>query len=152
MPDIISRSLPKFIIDRAFNAETPTAPESIRDGDTGMAYVDSEATHFKKEMGWLSIVAVSFDSMATWNTFPSTLLVSFVYGGPAATVWGIMLVGIIYIPIALTLCELVSAYPSIGGQYHWSSILAPPKYRRGIVSHPRPLLSLPCSLMRPALI
>uniref|UniRef100_A0A0B7KKZ8 Amino acid transporter n=1 Tax=Bionectria ochroleuca TaxID=29856 RepID=A0A0B7KKZ8_BIOOC len=107
-------------------------PESIRDGDTGMAYVDSEATHFKKEMGWLSIVAVSFDSMATWNTFPSTLLVSFVYGGPAATVWGIMLVGIIYIPIALTLCELVSAYPSIGGQYHWSSILAPPKYRRGI--------------------
>ncbi|KAM5350978.1 hypothetical protein ACJ41O_003701 [Fusarium nematophilum] len=105
----------------------PSEPEAAE-----IAYIDSQVTHFKKDMGWMSIVAASFDCMATWNTFPSTLLVSFVYGGPAATVWGIILVGLIYIPIAITLCELVSAYPSVGGQYHWAGILAPPKYRRGI--------------------
>ncbi|KAL4961347.1 amino acid permease-domain-containing protein [Aspergillus stella-maris] len=83
-------------------------------------------------MGWMSILAASFDCMATWNTFPSTLLISFVYGGPAATAWGIVVVGLIYIPIAITLCELVSAYPSVGGGglYHWAGILAPAKYRR----------------------
>ncbi|KAH7224244.1 amino acid/polyamine transporter I [Fusarium solani] len=101
-------------------------------GTTELRQIDTEQTHFKKDLGWLAVVAASFDCMATWNTFPSTLLVSFVYGGPAATVWGIILVGLIYIPIAITLCELVSAYPSVGGQYHWAGVLAPAKYRRGI--------------------
>lgn len=111
-----------------------TDDQSVQAELANIVYVDSEATHFKKDMGWLSIVAASFDCMATWNTFPSTLLVSFVYGGPAATVWGILLVGLIFIPISITLCELVSAYPTIGGQYHWAGILAPPKQRRIIVS------------------
>ncbi|KAH8686485.1 amino acid/polyamine transporter I [Ilyonectria robusta] len=111
-----------------------TDDQSVQAELANIVYVDSEATHFKKDMGWLSIVAASFDCMATWNTFPSTLLVSFVYGRPAATVWGILLVGLIFIPISITLCELVSAYPTIGGQYHWVGILAPPKHRR-IISY-----------------
>jgi len=35
---------------------------------------------------------------------------------------------------ALTLAELASVYPTAGGQYHWTSILAPKGWSRGLVS------------------
>ncbi|OAL44418.1 hypothetical protein IQ07DRAFT_251236 [Pyrenochaeta sp. DS3sAY3a] len=40
------------------------------------------------------------------------------------------MVSIIFFPIAITLSELVSVYPTVGGQYHWTGILAPTKYQR----------------------
>ncbi|KAH8889603.1 amino acid transporter [Thozetella sp. PMI_491] len=92
--------------------------------------MDDEETHFKRDLNWLQIVAAGFDTMATWITFPSTLLLSFIYGGPVCTIWGVVLVGAVYLPVAITLCELVAMYPTIGGQYHWVSILSPAKYRR----------------------
>jgi choline transport protein len=35
---------------------------------------------------------------------------------------------------AATLAELASVYPTAGGQYHWTSILAERRWGRGIVS------------------
>ncbi|KAK7425609.1 hypothetical protein QQZ08_007932 [Neonectria magnoliae] len=111
------------------NAENASTVEGFQ-----VEYVDPNVTHFKKEMGWFSILAAGFDSLATWVTFPSTLLVSFVYGGPYCTIWGLIATGVIFLPIAITICELVAVYPTVGGQYHWSAILAPRKYHREIVS------------------
>lgn len=85
-------------------------------------------------MGWLSSLAAGADAIGGWITFPSVLLVTFVYGGAVPTIWGIVIVGIIFVPIAITIAELVSVYPTVGGQYHWAGILAPKKYRREIVS------------------
>ena len=40
-------------------------------------------------------------------------------------IYGILLTTVIYLGIAILLAELASVYPTAGGQYHFTSILAP---------------------------
>ncbi|KAK7687575.1 hypothetical protein QCA50_009463 [Cerrena zonata] len=49
-------------------------------------------------------------------------------GGPLLIIYGILIVAFISMAIAISLSELVSAIPNAGGQYYWTSKLAPPKY------------------------
>src|SRR5207244_10571343 len=45
------------------------------------------------------------------------------YGGPLQMSLGWPLVTLLTLPIAMSLAELASAYPTAGALYHWSSIL-----------------------------
>ncbi|KAJ5141214.1 hypothetical protein N7526_002209 [Penicillium atrosanguineum] len=58
-------------------------------------------------------------------------------GGPVTLVYGPILTLILVGACALTLAELASVYPTAGGQYHWTSILAPKSVNRALVSHSR---------------
>ncbi len=49
------------------------------------------------------------------------------YGGPVVMVWGWIVVSFFSLVIAACLAELVSAFPTSGGLYYWSWILAPSK-------------------------
>ncbi|GFH21792.1 amino acid carrier 1 [Haematococcus lacustris] len=44
--------------------------------------------------------------------------------------WGWVLVSCFSMAIALSTAELVSAFPTSGGYYYWSFMLAPHKHRR----------------------
>lgn len=88
--------------------------------------------HFKKDLGWIGILAAGFNASQSWIVMGATLSISLLYG-PMNVIWGVISVTPIYLCIGLTLAELVSAYPSTGGQYHWTFILAPPKYKSLLV-------------------
>lgn len=47
--------------------------------------------------------------------------------------YGIMIIFVLGGACALTMAELASVYPTSGGQYHWTSILAPEGASRGLV-------------------
>lgn len=49
-------------------------------------------------------------------------------------IYGLLLMSMIYTATAFSLSELAARYPTAGGQYHWTSILAPPELSRGMVS------------------
>ncbi|EXJ66481.1 uncharacterized protein A1O5_10633 [Cladophialophora psammophila CBS 110553] len=83
----------------------------------------------KRDMGWMGILAAGFSISNSWLVFLATLVIPLVYG-PMTTICGIFSVTIAYIPIGLTIAEFISAYPTTGGQYHWTSILAPPSVKR----------------------
>ena len=42
---------------------------------------------------------------------------------------------IMYGAVALSLSEMAARYPTAGGQYHWTALLAPEKWKRGLVIH-----------------
>ena len=42
---------------------------------------------------------------------------------------------VMYGAVALSLSEMASRYPTAGGQYHWTALLAPDKWKRGLVTH-----------------
>lgn len=46
--------------------------------------------------------------------------------------YGLIFTSLINVFLALTLGEMASAYPSAGGQYVWTSILAKPRYKRAL--------------------
>jgi choline transport protein len=49
-------------------------------------------------------------------------------GGPVTLVYGFIVCFIGSLATAASLAELVSMYPTSGGQYHFVAMLAPPKY------------------------
>ena len=87
----------------------------------------------KRTIGTLEILAASFNILNTWFGMASTLVLGFSNGGPVTIIYGLILISIVYIATAFSLAELAARYPTAGGQYHWTSILAPPRLSRGLV-------------------
>ncbi|KAG6820255.1 hypothetical protein H0H93_003263 [Arthromyces matolae] len=54
---------------------------------------------------------------------------SLIDGGPATILWGWLVVSIFSLPLALSLAEICSVYPTSAGAYYWTYRLAPPKHR-----------------------
>ncbi|KAL2255996.1 hypothetical protein VTK26DRAFT_2373 [Humicola hyalothermophila] len=80
---------------------------------------------------------------STWHVaFMSFVLASIPYGlattlyyplqggGPAVVVWGWLLVSLIILCVAASLGEITSVYPTAGGVYYQTFMLAPPRIRR----------------------
>jgi choline transport protein len=57
----------------------------------------------------------------------ATLGIGITAGGLVTLVYGIMLIFILGGSSALSMAEIAAVYPTAGGQYHWTSILAPSK-------------------------
>jgi choline transport protein len=62
----------------------------------------------------------------------STIVIGLGQGGTPVIIYGLIGTSLINVFIAATLAELSAAWPTAGGQYVWSSILASPKWRRSI--------------------
>ncbi|PTU21449.1 hypothetical protein P175DRAFT_0476570 [Aspergillus ochraceoroseus IBT 24754] len=85
----------------------------------------------KKEMTWLGILAAGYNMSNSWLVFSVTMIISLIYG-PMVTLWTLICIPVIYFFIGITLAELISAYPTTGGQYHWASLLAPKAVNRQV--------------------
>lgn len=62
------------------------------------------------------------------------MAISIASGGSVTLVYGIMLMFVLGGSCALSMAEIASVYPTAGGQYHWTSILAPESTSRALVS------------------
>ncbi|RDW92673.1 hypothetical protein BP5796_02067 [Coleophoma crateriformis] len=67
---------------------------------------------------------------ATWTTQSGALQLGIYEGGPSAIIYGFILMTIGNGIVALSLAELVSAWPTSGGAYYWIGQLGGPKYGR----------------------
>ncbi|KAL1720182.1 amino acid permease-domain-containing protein [Schizophyllum commune] len=54
---------------------------------------------------------------------------SLVGGGPASMFWGLLVVSLFTLAVALSLAEIASKYPTSGGAYYWTYQLSPRRYR-----------------------
>lgn len=82
----------------------------------------------------LTTVAAAFNICQSWVAIGATFALSVGHGGSTTIIYGLILIAVVYSAIALSIAELAAHYPTAGGQYHWSAILAPPKIRREVVS------------------
>lgn len=65
---------------------------------------------------------------ATWEPLAALLQGGLLNGGPVSLVYGFLFCFIGTLATAASLGELASMAPTSGGQYHWVSILTPPKW------------------------
>lgn len=70
--------------------------------------------------------------LSTWQALGSTLSLALLNGGPSAILWGSIFCMIGNTFLALSMAELVSAWPTASGSYHWVSQIIPldKPYRR----------------------
>ena len=82
-----------------------------------------------RALSMFSILGLSFAIMAVPFGESTTMSIGLTDGGPVTIFWGWIFVSIVSTGIAASLAEICSAYPTSGGVYYWSAMLAPsPKY------------------------
>ena len=89
-------------------------------------------TGYKQQMvrrwGLQKVIGMGLGLASTWAFAGAGLTLVIAEGGPAAALYGFLLVSIFTFCIAASIAELISAYPTTGGPYYWTARLASPKY------------------------
>lgn len=86
----------------------------------------------KRRFSILSIIAVGYNISNSWVAIASSFAIAIQSGGAVSLLYGIIAVTVAMLATGLTLAELASVYPTAGGQYHFASILASPRWSRGL--------------------
>lgn len=80
----------------------------------------------------LSILGIAFAILNSWVAGAASLSVVLVSGGPVAMLWGFLISFVGVMCIAASMAEICAVLPCVGGPYHWTFALAPPKHRIGL--------------------
>lgn len=97
-----------------------------------------------RRMTNLETISASWIICDSWAGVAGTVSLAISQGGPTTLVYGTILMLVLVGACALTLAEIASVYPTAGGQYHWTSILAPKSSNRALVSFTIPVIIQPC--------
>ena len=89
-----------------------------------------------RQMSSLSTISASWIICDSWAGVAATVALAIVQGGPVTMIYGLILMFLLGGACVLSLAELASVYPTAGGQYHWTSILAPKYGSRALVCQP----------------
>lgn len=85
----------------------------------------------KKDFSPLQVIALGFNVSNSWVAIATSFAVVVAAGGPVTLVYGVIVSCIVYAAVAITLAELASVYPTAGGQYHFTALIAPKSISRG---------------------
>lgn len=78
----------------------------------------------------LQVAFMSFVLASIPYGLSTTFYYPLVGGGPANIIWGWVAVSLIILCVAISLGEITSVFPTAGGVYYQTWMLAPPSYRR----------------------
>jgi amino acid transporter len=81
------------------------------------------AQQLLRDMGGFANFALSFSIISILTGAVTLYAHGLKYGGPLVMTLGWPLVTVLTIPVAASLAQLASAYPTAGALYHWSAIL-----------------------------
>ncbi|KAL1682103.1 amino acid/polyamine transporter I [Schizophyllum commune] len=100
---------------------------------------DVVAIHDLKELGYEQelvrsrglphILFMTLTILAVPCGLAAPIATSLVGGGPASMFWGLLVVSLFTLAVALSLAEIASKYPTSGGAYYWTYQLSPKRYR-----------------------
>ncbi|KAF2650111.1 amino acid transporter [Lophiostoma macrostomum CBS 122681] len=127
--------------------EVETAREqSYDDEDAGDAYHDTikgytrndkadmsrmgKIQELRRNYRPLSALAFTVIIQGTWEVLLTATSQGLVDGGPAGLIWSYIWTFFGFSFVVASLAEMASMAPTAGGQYHWVSEFAPPKYQR----------------------
>ncbi|EXJ58334.1 hypothetical protein A1O7_05759 [Cladophialophora yegresii CBS 114405] len=74
----------------------------------------------------LSLIAMSYALLATWNGFGSAFGTGFTEASSAGSIWTLTIAGLMTAVTGIGMAELASAYPVAGAQYYWSYVVSTP--------------------------
>ncbi|KAG7881636.1 hypothetical protein KL905_000878 [Ogataea polymorpha] len=84
---------------------------------------------FKREFSLITTFGVSFSVLGLLPSIASTLWYSLAYSGNAGLTWAYLVGMIGVMAVACSMAEISSAFPTSGGLYYATAMLAPPGYK-----------------------
>ncbi|KAJ8240459.1 hypothetical protein LV156_001014 [Aspergillus fumigatus] len=97
---------------------------------TGQVIMGLPDMPMKRKFSILSIIAVGYNISNSWVAIAASFAIAVQSGGAVSLLYGIVAVTIAMLCTGVTLAELASVYPTAGGQYHFTSILASERWSR----------------------
>lgn len=88
------------------------------------------AQELTRKFGPWSMFALSFSVLGTWSTLAQNMSTGITNGGPVTIMWGLVLVTICNLCVAVSLGELASWMPTALGQGAWVGKLWPTRTGR----------------------
>ncbi|KAF5024835.1 hypothetical protein F66182_3074 [Fusarium sp. NRRL 66182] len=100
-----------------------TTNQAIRDAED-LAHFGHDQSLSRKFSMW-SMLALAFSVLGTWSTFAQGIDSGLTSGGPVTILWGLCLVFVCNVCVAVSLGEMCSSMPTALGQAYWISRLWP---------------------------
>ena len=123
--DVKAESMPvkrHSVIDHGEPADNTSADEML----ASLGYTPE----LSRNRSTLQVTFMSFILASIPYGLATTLYYPLVGGGPVNIIWGWVAVSMIIVCVAASLGEITSVYPTAGGVYYQSFMLAPPEWRR----------------------
>jgi amino acid transporter len=99
------------------------------DGDVLLAAMGYKQELVRTRSTW-QVAFMSFVLASIPYGLATTLYYPLQGGGPAVVIWGWLLVSLIILCVAASLGEITSVYPTAGGVYYQTFMLAPSNFRK----------------------
>ncbi|KAL7793118.1 amino acid transporter [Trichoderma ceciliae] len=116
------------------NGELGPTLESATTESTGqtveLIQLDPQAV--RRDIGPFQIIALGFNIPNSWAGVATAFSTALTAGGPVSLIYGNFVITAMFGSAAVTLAELASVYPTAGGQYHFTSIIAPKRLNRSM--------------------
>ncbi|KAI0767748.1 amino acid transporter [Fomes fomentarius] len=116
----------------------PTSPQDA--GDAGATQSDQRLrelgykSKFRRDMSLFGVLGISFCAIGILTGMSSAFQTGLFSGGPLGLFWGWNICSLFMLLIALSLAEICSAYPTMGGLYFWVCKMKPDKPMLGCKS------------------
>ncbi|KAK2742936.1 hypothetical protein FQN57_005066 [Myotisia sp. PD_48] len=102
--------------------------QDIDSDDLELVRITGHKPVLERNYDLFSLLAFSFMIIDSWIGIVGGLSAGISSGGPAMLIYGAIGVTAMTLTVALSLAEISGAYPTSGGQYHWTAELSPPEY------------------------
>ncbi|KAL8959294.1 MAG: hypothetical protein Q9193_003817, partial [Seirophora villosa] len=102
----------------------------VNDLDDANLRAQGHEVALQRSFSPLSALGLGFSITASWAGYLSNFGQNLIYGGPQNVIFGLLVATVVQWIITLGLSEVASAFPSAGGQYHCTYILAPTKHKK----------------------
>lgn len=112
---------------------TELARDSSRDRqdlDSANLRAQGHEAALQRSFSLLAALGFGFSITNSWAGYLSNFGRNLIYAGPQSVVFGLLVATAVQWTITLGLSEVASAFPSAGGQYHFTFILAPTRHKR----------------------
>lgn len=70
------------------------------------------------------MLGLAFAILNSWTALSASISLALPSGGSTSVIWGLVTAGICNLCMAASLAEMLSAYPTAGGQYHFVAMVA----------------------------
>ncbi|KAG5761389.1 hypothetical protein H9Q72_010493 [Fusarium xylarioides] len=102
---------------------------SIIDADDRRLRAQGHKAELERSFSWLGALSLAYSISNSWLTYASSFGLVLIYGGGVTTLFALLIAAAAQWIVFLGLAELCSAFPSSGGQYHFTYIIASSKTR-----------------------
>ncbi|KAK5103104.1 hypothetical protein LTS08_003907 [Lithohypha guttulata] len=97
--------------------------------DSGTLALLGKKQALKRRFGFWSLLGFAVCELITWETVLALFSQSFENGGPAGALYGFIIAWASTLSVYTVISELASMAPIAGGQYYWTYLTAPPRWK-----------------------